>query len=366
MCLDYTGESVIVNIEQCRPPAGSALYRAATVKSVAGESVELSCDAGEQPAVTASQLLVPMSALVPSPQPVDGFCCIQRGTHTQRMQPVVISSSDGRSAVQDKYEKVPANRLAARRTPSDIRPGSEVLCKNSGGAYFSAVISDVGQDTCTVLKPVGEQVSVAFSRVLGHPDPELLQDGARVLWSADASCKSFRPVVIGSVTVKLEDLALLATRELLEVGSRVFYRQSEDASQEDHSTMKIAAIYDESADLIVEVAQDVAFDRLDSPLLPIDRESIAVDTKVRYQYSEDGSDFYPAKVTVVRENGTFDIVEDDNEKHDSVDIGRLFSHTGPLDQASLRKGSRVRYGYVRAAMVTEVKEDGEGISTRRL
>ena len=217
-----------------------------------------------------------------------------------------------------------------------------------------------------VKKQIGEKLSVSSTRLLISADLPALQDGARVLWSADASCKSFRPVVIGSVTVKLEDLALLATRELLEVGSRVFYRQSEDASQEDHSTMKIAAMYDESADLIVEVAQDVAFDRLDSPLLPIDRESIAVDTKVRYQYSEDGSDFYPAKVTVVRENGTFDIVEDDNEKHDAVDIGRLFSHTGPLDQASLRKGSRVRYGYVRAAMVTEVKEDGECISTRRL
>ena len=123
--------------------------------------------------------------------------------------------------------------------------------------------------------------------------------------------------------------------------------------------MTVTAARDETVDLSVEVAQNVQFDMLRPPLLPLEREAIAVDTKVQYQYDEGGMRFFPATVKVVRDDGTFDIVEDDNEKHDSVDISRLFTQGGDaLDQASLQKGSKVRCRDVRVAFVTEVKEDG--------
>ena len=123
--------------------------------------------------------------------------------------------------------------------------------------------------------------------------------------------------------------------------------------------MTVTAARDETVDLSVEVAQNVQFDMLRPPLLPLEREAIAVDTKVQYQYHDGGTNFYPATVKVVRDDGTFDIVEDDNEKHDSVDISRLFTQGDALDQASLQKGSKVRYGGVPIAVVSGVKEDGK-------
>ena len=50
---------------------------------------------------------------------------------------------------------------------------------------------------------------------------------------------------------------------------------------------------------------------------------------------------------------------DDDETHDSVVIGRLFVQSDALDKASLQKGCKVGYRDVPAAVVTEVKEDGE-------
>ena len=120
----------------------------------------------------------------------------------------------------------------------------------------------------------------------------------------------------------------------------------------------VTAVRDETVDLNIEFDQNVKFDRLKPLLLPLNREAIAVETKVQYQYYEERETFYQATVKVVRDDGTFDIVEDDNETHDSVDIGRLFVHGGTLDQASLQKGSKARYGGVPVAFVTEVKEDG--------
>ena len=120
----------------------------------------------------------------------------------------------------------------------------------------------------------------------------------------------------------------------------------------------VTAVRDETVDLNIEFDQNVKFDRLKPLLLPLNREAIAVETKVQYQYDEGGMRFFPATVKVVRDDGTFDIVEDDNEKHDSVDISRLFTQGDALDQASLQKGSKVRYGDVPVAVVSDVKEDG--------
>ena len=242
----------------------------------------------------------------------------------------------------------------------DARPGSEALHKNADGAYVPSVVSAVEADgACTALKKSGEKQSVAFTRLLLPADPEKLRDGVQVMWSAKASCESFRPAVIDSPIVGLEDLAVPAARNLLEVGGRAFYRQEEDDSGGIYSATTITAAHDETADLSIEIAQNVRFDRLEPPLLPLNCEAVAVDTKVQYQYREGGTDFYPATVKVVRDDGTFDIVEDDNDAHDSVVISRLFVQGDALDQASLQKGSQVRYGGVRVAVVKEVKEDGE-------
>ena len=357
VCFDFVDEFVVVEIES-RPPEGSALYSAATVTAVGDETVDLMLrKAGEETAVSVSRLLVPMSTPASSQS---GFCCTRRGMQAQRMRSVVITASDDGLTVRDKREHVPIEELAAMRTLSDARLGSEALCKNGSGAYIPSVVSAVEADgACTALKKSGEKQSVAFMRLLSPADPEKLQDGVQVLWSADASCESFRPAVIDSPNVGLEDLAVPATRDLVEVGGRAFYRQEEDDSERIYSVATITAASAETVDLHVEVAQNVKLDRLKPLLLPLDREAIAVETKVQYQYHEGGTSFYPATVKVVRDDGTFDIVEDDNEKHDSVDISRLFFQGEALDQASLQKGSKVRYGDAWEVVVTEVKEDGE-------
>ena len=125
------------------------------------------------------------------------------------------------------------------------------------------------------------------------------------------------------------------------------------------STATVTAVHEETVDLSVKIALNAKFDALRPPLLSPTRETIAVDTKVQYQYDEGGMRFFPATVKVVRDDGTFDIVEDDDETHDSVVIGRLFVQSDALDKASLQKGSKVGYRDVPAAVVTEVKEDGE-------
>ena len=303
------------------------------------------------------------------------------------MRAVIISSSgDSSYAVREKHTNVQATQLASAHKASDLRPGSEVLCKNaSDGAYFPAVVSAVIQEatTCTLMKQTGEKRSVGFGRVLEQPDPEVLRDGARVLWSANASCKSFRPAVIGSLIVALDNLALPADRGLLEPGCRVFCRHDDDEGnyEEDsgsepteekeqrepsrrrssqYSAATVTEISDEGINLDVEVAWGVPFEALMPPIVPLDRHAIVVGTKVRYQYSGGGSDFWPATVTAVHDDGTFDLLEDDNEPHESVGIERIFSHGGSLERASLRVGSQVQYGLTWiAATVAEVKEDGE-------
>ena len=126
-----------------------------------------------------------------------------------------------------------------------------------------------------------------------------------------------------------------------------------------YSTATVTAVHEETVDLSVKIALNAKFDALKPPLLSPTRETIAVDTKVQYQYEDGGMRFFPATVKVVRDDGTFDIIEDGNETHDSVVISRLFVRSDALDQASLQKGSQVRYGGVRVAVVKEVKEDGE-------
>ena len=90
------------------------------------------------------------------------------------------------------------------------------------------------------------------------------------------------------------------------------------------STATVTAVHEETVDLSVKIALNAKFGALKPPLLSPTRETIAVDTKVQYQYEDGGVRFFPATVKVVRDDGTFDIVEDDDETHDSVVIGRLF------------------------------------------
>ena len=303
------------------------------------------------------------------------------------MRAVIISSSGDSFAVREKHTDVQVAQLAAAHRVSDVRPGSEVLClKNASVAHFPAVVSAVGEDgTCTLMKQTSEKRSVGFGRVLEQPDPEVLRDGARVLWSPIASCKSFRPAVISSLIVALEDLAVPADRGLLEPGRRVFYRHADEHTEEEDdsgsepteeetteqresirrrsshcSAATVTDVNDEVVSLDVEVGWGVPFEALKAPIVPLDRHAIVVGTKVRYQYSGGGSDFWPATVTAVHDDGTFNLVEDDNEPHESVGIDRIFSHGGPLERASLRVGSQVQYGLTWiAATVTRVKEDGE-------
>ena len=383
MCLDNPGEFVVVELE-CRPPPGAVLYSPGTIASVGDGTVNLSCGAGDQIAVSVSRLLVPVLA-APASSSQSGFCCSYRGTHSRRMREVIISSSGDSFAVREKHTNVQATQLAAAHKACDLHPGSEVLCKNaSDGAYFPAVVSAVMQDAaaCTLMKQTGEKRSVGFGRVLEQPNPEVLRDGARVLWSANASCKSFRPAVIGSLIVALDNLALPADRGLLEPGCRVFCRRDDDGTDEEdsgsepteekeqrepsrrrssqYSAATVTEISDEAINLDVEVAWSVPFEALKPPIVPLDRHAIVVGTKVRYQYSGGGSDFWPATVTVVHDDGTFDLLEDDNEPHESVGIDRIFSHGGSLERASLRVGSQVQYGLTWiAATVAEVNEDGE-------
>ena len=105
--------------------------------------------------------------------------------------------------------------------------------------------------------------------------------------------------------------------------------------------------------------ENVAFDSLAPPLLPLEHASIVVDTAVRYQKEAKGSGYSPARVKAVRDDGTFDIVDEGGEAHDAIELSRLYSHGGSLERASLQKGSRVSYGSIQVAVITQLNEDGE-------
>ena len=265
------------------------------------------------------------------------------------MRAVIISSSGDSFAVREKHTDVQVAQLAAAHRVSDVRPGSEVLClKNASVAHFPAVVSAVGEDgTCTLMKQTSEKRSVGFGRVLEQPDPEVLRDGARVLWSPIASCKSFRPAVISSLIVALEDLAVPADRGLLEPGRRVFYRHADEHTEEEDdsgsepteeetteqresirrrsshcSAATVTDVNDEVVSLDVEVGWGVPFEALKAPIVPLDRHAIVVGTKVRYQYSGGGSDFWPATVTAVHDDGTCDLHYDDGDVEEEVEPRR--------------------------------------------